>query len=472
MMSLAEAAMSLNAELVAGRTNHASNNFESLNFNSVSTDSRKFEPGALFVALRGDRFDGHEFIDAVANSGAAAALVDRDWAYEHAPLPLLVVEDTRLSLGRLAAAWRARFAMPLIAVVGSNGKTTVKEMIAAILREHFGESHMLATEANFNNDIGLPLTLLRLRETHRAAVVEIGMNHPGETEVLAGIARATIAVVNNAQREHQEHMKSVAEVANEHAALISSLPRGGVAVINADDAHADVWRAAAAGVGATVCDFGLDEGAAVHAKCEPGQFGSRIEVTTPEGAVNIDLPLPGLHNVRNALAAIAASLAAGASLESAALALQSFSAVSGRMQKKSTSGGAVLIDDTYNANPESVHAAIDVLAACPEPRVLVLGDMGEVGAEGPAFHAEVGEHARTARLTDLLTLGELTRLTVASFGAGRHAESIHQLIDIVRTYDRTGATLLVKGSRFMRMERVVDALVTGSSGRAATGGPH
>ncbi len=455
MMSLAQAAQTLSAQLV-GADAH---------FHSVSTDSRRIDRGALFVALRGERFDGHAFIAAVANSGAAGAMVDRASNPQAAPLPLLVVEDTRVSLGKLAAAWRARFAIPLIAVAGSNGKTTVKEMIAAILRERFGAEQVLATEGNLNNDIGLPLTLLRLRETHRAAVVEIGMNHPGETASLAALARPSIALVNNAQREHQEFMKSVADVAREHAALPASLSRGGVAVINADDEYAKMWRDAAARAGASVRDFGLGSQAAVHARYQLEPFSSRLDLHAPEGKVRLVLHVPGLHNVRNALAATAASLVAGASLATVALALEAFSAVKGRMQRSTAKGGAVLIDDTYNANPESVHAAIEVLAACPEPRVLVLGDMGEAGELGPAFHAEVGEHARRARLTSLLAMGELTRHALASFGGGRHAATLEELLGALQSYDCLGATLLVKGSRFMRMERVVESL----SARSADG---
>ena len=468
MMNLALAAQSLGASLV-GSDAH---------FHSVSTDSRNIKPGSLFIALRGERFDAHEFIGAVASSGAAGAMVDAAALIEPTSLPLVVVDDTRVSLGKLAALWRAGFAIPLIAVAGSNGKTTVKEMIAAILREHFGAAAVLATEGNFNNDIGLPLTLLRLRESHRAAVVEIGMNHAGETANLGAMAGPTIAVVNNAQREHQEFMKSVAEVAREHAALPASLKRGGVAVINADDEHAALWRMAAAQAGASVRDFGLAapgagnaapaNTAAVHARYQLGQFSSSLLVQAPEGSVRIELPLPGLHNVRNALAAVAAAGAAGASLDAAARALAAFSAVKGRMQRLSTAGGAVLLDDSYNANPESVHAAIEVLAACAEPRVLVLGDMGEVGEQGPAFHAEAGEHARQARLTSLLAMGELTRHAQAAFGGGRHCATIDEIWGELRPYDRPGATLLVKGSRFMRMERVVEKLV----GNAVAGGAH
>ncbi len=431
-----------------------------LSLGSISTDSRRTLRGALFVALRGERFDGHAFIDSVAQAGAAAAMVDRAWnpPAAGAALPLLVVDDTRVALGGLAAGWRAGFRFPLIAVAGSNGKTTVKEMIASILREHFGAEQVLATEGNLNNDIGLPLTLLRLRAGHQAAVVEVGMNHPGETARLAAMARPSIALVNNAQREHQEFMKSVAEVAREHAALITALPSGGIAVFNAEDAHAGLWRDAARLAGASVRDFGLDPAAAVSTHCSFKPFSSEMQVRTPEGTARFELPLPGLHNVRNALAAIAAASAAGASLEAAIQALARFSALRGRMQQRPGRSGAVLIDDSYNANPESVHAAIEVLAACPEPRVLVLGDMGEVGEQGPAFHAEVGEHARRAQLTSLLALGEQTRHAVKAFGGGLHTASLAELLQALRPWDRAGATLLVKGSRFMRMERVIEAL--------------
>ena len=255
-------------------------------------------------------------------------------------------------------------------------------------------------------------------------------------------------------------------LAREHAALPASLARSGVAVINADDEHAALWREAAERAGASVRDFGLGSRAAVHAEYQLDQFSSRLKLHAPEGDVRINLPVPGLHNVRNALAAVAAALAAGASLKAAAQALGAFSAVKGRMQQKSTTGGAVLLDDTYNANPESVHAAIEVLSACPEPRVLVLGDMGEVGEHGPAFHAEVGEHARRARLTSLLVMGELTRHSLASFGGGLHAATVEELLGALRPYDHDGATLLVKGSRFMRMERVVESLTAcGAAGQ-------
>jgi UDP-N-acetylmuramoyl-tripeptide--D-alanyl-D-alanine ligase len=291
-------------------------------------------------------------------------------------------------------------------------------MVAAILRLHYGEAAVLATQGNLNNDIGLPLTLLRLRMSHRAGVVEIGMNHPGETAVLGAIARPTIGLINNAQREHQEFMQSVEEVAHEHAALLGTVVRGGRAVINADDEFAPVWRKAAAAAGLAVRDFGIEQPAAVSARYALGDFSSDIALAAPEGEVNFSVPLAGVHNVRNALAAVAAATAAGATLASAASALTRFGGVRGRQQRKRSMAGATVIDDTYNANPESVRAAIDVLRRFAGETTLVLGDMGEVGDQGEAFHREIGEYARDARLGALLGFGEMTRHAVAAFGAG------------------------------------------------------
>jgi len=305
MMQLLQAARLLDAALVG----------EDVPFSAVSTDSRSIHAGDLFVALRGERHDGHAYLPQVAAGGAVAAMVDARHVAAapggSAPLAKLVVPDTREGLGELARHWRRRFDLPLILVVGSNGKTTVKEMIAAILRAHHGEDAELATQGNLNNDIGLPLTILRLRAEQGVAVVELGMNHPGETSSLAAIARPSIGVINNAQREHQEFMHSVEEVAREHARLIAALPQDGVAVINADDAFAPLWREAARAVGASVRDFGLEQPAAVTAECTPGDFSSDLKVRLPEGDVRFTLPVPGQHNVRNALAAAAATGAAG-----------------------------------------------------------------------------------------------------------------------------------------------------------------
>lgn len=437
-------------------------------FDAVCTDSRTLKKGDLFVALRGEKYDGHDFVAQAAAAGAVAALVDREFVNTAPGLPVAAVTDTTVALGALAAHWRRQFRIPLIAVVGSNGKTTVKEMIAACLRAHFGDAAVLATRGNLNNHIGLPLTLLALREAHRVAVVEAGMNHPGETAQLAAIAAPTIAVINNAQREHQEFMRSVADVAIEHASLITALAADGVAVINADDAHAGVWRSAAGA--RRLRDFGLQQAAAVRAQCRMQAASTHLEVTTPEEHATFDLPLAGEHNARNALAAIAAATAAGASLAVCARALARFVAVKGRLQIKTGRQGAMLIDDSYNANPDSVRAAIDVLARAPGRRLLVLGDMGEVGAQGAAFHEEVGHYAREAGIDGLYALGELAAVTARAFGVGaRHYLRIEDLLADVEAALNPQTALLVKGSRFMQMERVVRGVEV-SSGNSNNGG--
>ena len=430
-------------------------------FAAVSTDTRTLGEGSLFVALRGERYDGHEYIGAARARGAAAAMVDRRAPAAagtgDAGLPLLVVDDTRLGLGRLAAYWRGKFKLPLIAVTGSNGKTTVKEMIASILAGHAGAGRSFATPGNLNNDIGLPLTLLGLRAVHDCAVVELGMNHPGETAYLAAIAQPTVALVNNAQREHQEFMQSVEDVAREHGAVFSALPMDGVAVINADDSYADYWR----GVCATrpVLDFAVDREAAVGGRYALRDFGSEIVLRTPQGSIALSLRAAGVHNVRNALAAAAAASAAGVGLAAIARGLADFEPVQGRLQRKAVKSGAIVLDDSYNANPDSVIAAIDVLALAAGAKFLVLGDMGEVGAHGANFHAEVGRYARAAGIDRAFLIGELCAYAAAAFGEGaEHFSDIGTLQGALQSCVGAGVTVLVKGSRFMRMERLVQAL--------------
>ncbi len=431
-------------------------------FSDVCTDSRTLKSGDLFVALRGERYDGHDFVAKAAAAGAVAALIDRGHA-QAVPLPVAAVEDTTVALGALAAHWRRQFDIPLVAVAGSNGKTTVKEMIAACLRAHFGDAHVLATQGNLNNHIGLPLTLLTLRAAHCVGVVEVGMNHPGETAELAQIAGPTIAVINNAQREHQEFMRSVTDVADEHASLIKALPADGIAVINADDAHAAVWRAAAGH--REVRDFGFDLKATVSATCELQAASALLAVRTPEAVATLNLPVAGEHNARNALAAIAAATAAGATLESCVRALSGFAAVKGRLQIKRSRQGALLIDDTYNANPDSVRAAIDVLARTPGRKLLVLGDMGEVGDQGRDFHTEIGMYAHERGIDALYGLGELAAHAVRAFGEGaRHYAAIETLLVDVGAALGPQATVLVKGSRFMQMERVVRSFEDSTAG--------
>ncbi len=367
----------------------------------------------------------------------------------------------------LATHWRRQFRIPVAVVVGSNGKTTVKEMLASILRVHYGASQVLATEGNLNNAIGLPLTVLRLRTAHRVAVIELGMNHRGETAQLAAVAQPTVAVVNNAQREHQEFMRTVDEVAAEHADLVRALPPGGVAVVNADDAFADVWREAARRQpGASAIEFGLDFPAEVRGQFAGGAVGSTLAMSAPAGSATVSLAVPGRHTARNALAAAAAAIALGVPLAAVVRGLEAFRAVPGRLAAIRATSGAAVIDDTYNANPDSVRAAIDVLGAAPSPKWLVLGDMGEVGAEGPAFHREVGAFAHASGIDRLLTAGALAAEAGAAFGAGAdHFTTVEALAAHVAATAGADVTVLVKGSRFMRMERVVAAL----AGRAEAG---
>lgn len=432
-------------------------------FTSVSTDSRTIQPGALFVALRGEKFDGHDFIAAVARSGAAAAMVDARFDAAGAPLSLIIVDDTRFALGRLAQHWRAQFSPVLIGIAGSNGKTTTKEMIASILRSAAGEDAVLSTAGNLNNEIGLPLTLLRMREAHRLCAIELGMNHKGEIAYLAQIARPTIAVVTNAQREHLEFMGSVDEVAEENSAVYRALPEEGVAVVNADDEHAGDFRRAAEG--SRVVDFALNRGAAVTGRYQLKHLSSSVRIACPAGEIEATLSIPGLHNVMNALAAAAATYAAGIAPQAIAAGLTAFRPYTGRLQVKKSPEGMTVIDDSYNANPDSVRAAIDVLAGAPGRTVLVLGDMGEVGDDGPDFHSEIGRYARERGIGSVLAIGESTAHTVAAFGQdARHFGSCEDLTEALERVRDPGTTVLVKGSRFMRMERVVAALTGATAG--------
>ena len=427
-------------------------------FEGVSTDSRTAPAGALFVALRGESFDAHDFLDQVAARKVAAVVVEK--LPENFPLPALVVPDTLAALGRIGNAWRSRFAIPVIGVTGSNGKTTVKEMISAILAASFGDAARLATQGNLNNEIGVPLTVMRLDAVHRAAVVELGMNHPGEIARLAAIAEPTVALVNNAQREHQEFMHTVEAVARENGAVLQALPADGVAVFPGDDEYTALWRGLAGE--RPVLTFGLTDACDVRASYTPNSFGSDLEVTSPHARFSIKLAAAGEHNVRNALAATACALAAGISQDAIVRGLEAFAPVNGRLQRKQAACGATVIDDSYNANPDSVRAAIDVLAQSAAPRILVLGDMGEVGTQGPEFHEEIGGYAAGRGIESVLVTGALARHMT---GAG--AQHHEQFDDLLAALDKqmrqlgskSDATVLVKGSRFMKMERVVQHLV-------------
>ena len=435
-------------------------------FMRVHTDTRTIEPGDLFVALRGERFDGNDFLAEASARGAVAAICqgDADARLHAADLPGLVVPDARLALAALATGWRAQFPLPLIAVTGSNGKTTVTQMVAAILRAYKPDA-CLATQGNLNNDIGVPLTVLRLRAGHEIAVVELGMNHPGEIATLATIAQPTVALVNNAQREHLEFMGTVEAVAEENGSVIDALPAQGVAVFPSDDAFSALW-AAKAGARAALT-FSAATGAAHPADvtCLDAQWSGdawQVSVNTPAGSLHYALHIAGWHNVKNSLAAVACAQAAGVPLAPIALGLAAFKPVKGRSRAQlvQVAGRAItLVDDTYNANPDSVQAAIDVLASLPGPRLLVLGDMGEVGDKGPDFHAQAGQHACAQGIEAVFTLGSLSVATTKGFGTGRHFADMTALQSAVLAALPHTGSIVVKGSRFMKMEQVVEAIV-------------
>jgi len=425
-------------------------------YTGVSTDTRALSPGTLFVALRGERFDAHDFLPAVAAAGAAAAVVSRA---EAAGVPLIRVADTRLALGALAARWRAALDTPLVAVTGSNGKTTVKEMLAAILA---ARGPVLATRGNYNNDIGVPLTLFGLAREHRAAVVEMGANLPGEIGYLSALARPQVALVNNAGPAHLEGFGSMEGVARTKGEIYSGLRAEGVAVLNGDDHFAPLWRRLA-GDRRTV-SFGLGKHCEVRGEPLPGA-GNRFLLHLAAESIQIDLPLAGRHNLMNALAAAAAAWALGESLETVRAGLQQVAPVPGRLQPRQGVAGSLLIDDSYNANPASLTAAMESLVAGGGRCWLVLGDMAELGPGAPALHAEAGRDARRLGFERLYAIGTLSAEAVASFGdGGRHYPELEALLAALQqdlASVEAGVKVLIKGSRSARMERVVAALGAG-----------
>ena len=434
-----------------------------VSFKRVHSDTRSIEPGDLFVALRGERFDANDFLPEAKARGAVAALCQGDARaqLQTAGLPGLLVADSKLALGALAQQWRAQFKLPVIAVTGSNGKTTVTQMIAAILRAYKPQA-FLATQGNLNNDIGVPLTLLRLRSEHEIAVIELGMNHPGEIAALAAMTQPTVALVNNAQREHLEFMATVEAVALENGNVIAALPANGVAVFPADDAYSAIWAEAASA--RAQLQFCLADGIDADVRCSDARWSDaawQVAAQTPVGPLRYALHIAGRHNVKNSLAALACALAAGVPLDAIAAGLAAFEPVKGRSRALALQldGRALtLIDDSYNANPDSVRAAIEVLATLPAPRLLVLGDMGEVGDQGPQFHAEAGQLARSLGIETLFTLGQASDAAAISFGKGQHFADIDSMQAAVRSVLPQTGSVLVKGSRFMKMERVVAAI--------------
>lgn len=434
------------------------------------SDSRQVMADDLFIALRGDKFDAHDFLNDVQAKGAMACLIS---SVEKLPqgFPAIVVKNTQESLQILSSKWKQYCGQhklkQVVIVTGSNGKTTVKGMIQSIFEAAVGADKALATQGNFNNEIGLPLTLLRLDLNHELAVIELGMNHPGETAVLANIAKPNIALINNAQREHQEFMETVDAVAQEHALAIEALPKDGVAVYPADSEYSPYWKKVAEK--RTVIDFAFNQTATVWGKWLD-QANGQMMIHTPQGDFKVTLKILGDHNACNAVAASAVAIAAGVSLAKIQKGLESFEPVNGRMQKHLLTNDITVIDDSYNANPDSVRAAIDVLSNIKTAAWLVLGDMGEVGNQGPEFHREVGHYAGEKGIHKLFALGELSKEAVSAYQAcaaqGNVAQHFADVAELCTELNKSlqarknheEVTLLVKGSRFMRMERVVKAL--------------
>jgi UDP-N-acetylmuramoyl-tripeptide--D-alanyl-D-alanine ligase len=418
-------------------------------FTGVCHDTRSLQPGDLYVAIKGERFDGHNFLAEAISAGAVGALLARDM---ETPLPYVRVPNTRLALGNLGAFWRNQFQIPVIAITGSNGKTTVKEMIGAILG---GTGPGCVTRGNLNNDIGVPLTLTRMRASDRYAVIEMGMNHFGEIEYLSRLTRPTVALITNAGEAHLAGVGSVEGVARAKGEIFTGLRTAGTAVLNADDQFFPLWKTL---VGKHRClTFGLDSNADVSAQYRLTDSGSLIHLkTTTHGDIDMRVPLLGRHNVMNTLAGAGAAIAAGASLEQVKTGLEKLQTVSGRLEVKPGISGARIIDDTYNANPASVAAGLQVLKEFKGERVLVLGDMGELGPSAADIHFRVGELAGRIGIQRLFAIGELSRIAVGAFGKGaRHFDSPEALVEALQDCLHADMTVLVKGSRMMRMERIV-----------------
>ncbi|MBC7918076.1 MAG: UDP-N-acetylmuramoyl-tripeptide--D-alanyl-D-alanine ligase [Rhodoferax sp.] len=431
----------------------------------VHTDSRTLSVGDLFVALKGEKFDANAFLPEAVAKGAAVLLCHPKSLPDAAidQVPRIEVADATRALGALATQWRKQFSVPLIAVTGSNGKTTVTQMLASILQAAHPDGGSLATQGNLNNEIGVPMTLLRLRAEHRRAVVELGMNHPGEIALLAAMAQPTVALVNNAQREHLEFMHTIEAVARENGSVIAAVGAAGVAVFPHDDAYAPLWRSLA-GERRVVTFAMAGAGDANSLVCRDAQWwGSHWAVRAEGMGVELEfaLHIAGKHNVQNALAAAACALSAGVSAAAVQTGLAQFSPVKGRSRAMAlTIGGKdiTLVDDTYNANPDSVRAAIDVLAELPGPRLLVLGDMGEVGSQGPQFHAEAGRYAKSRGIESFMALGVLSQSAVDAFPGAQHFDAMDALKNAVTAALPQMRSVLVKGSRFMRMEQVVEEM--------------
>lgn len=445
MMPLSTAASMMDGQLV-GDDKH---------FTSVGTDSRHIEDGQLFYALKGEHFDGHAYLKSALEAGAAGVVVNQTHALDEDIKPAIVVEDTYKGLGLLAAGWRAEFSGPVVGITGSNGKTTVKEMLAAILKQKTGgQAKVLSTKGNLNNHIGLPLTLLNIKKEHAYAVVEMGMNHEGEIRYLTQIAKPDVVLINNAGSAHLGELGSLEAIARAKGEIIEGLAEAGTAVLNGDDHYYEFWKKLVNDK--PVMTFGFNAGHDVQGLLDSD---GQLEIRAQAGEVTVKLQSLGEHNAKNALAATAVALVLGASLSEIKSGLERFGGVAGRLQQQAGFKGALLIDDTYNANPMSMRAAVDVLKAFGSNTILVAGDMGELGEDAREMHAEIGAYAKQVGINHLFTFGTLSAAMTKAFGvSAQHFESLEALIETIKTIIDEHTTVLVKGSRYMKMERVVNAL--------------
>jgi len=423
-------------------------------FSGIEIDSRRVRPGSLFVALTGAHHDGHDHLDEAQSRGATAVFAARPVPTS---LPLLVAEDTVPALGRLAAAWRRQFQLPVIAVLGSNGKTTVKELTAAILRQRYGDA-VLATQGNRNNALGVPLTLFRLSSQYRAAILELGAGGHGEIAPLGEMALPDIAIITNAGLDHLAGFGGREGAAHANGEVFSVMDSNGIAVLNGDDECLAIWRQQA---GDRLClHFGFKSGMDVRGNWQPRSDGGDLTIESPWGRIQTRLRLMGRHNALNALAAAAACLALDIEPEAIAAGLAAVRPVAGRLQSKLGAGGARIIDDTYNANPSSLAAALETLATMPGKKLLVLGDMAELGDETDIWHSWAGQAARAAGVVELFAVGKRARLAAESFGEGAHHLTGNQaLVKVLLPKLRPGVNILVKGSRCMAMENLVAELM-------------
>jgi len=442
MMALSQARKILNG-VMSGKN---------VNFSSVSTDTRSLQEGELYIALQGDSFDGHDYIEQAKQAGAIAAIVHKDVLTS---LPVVKVENTRKALGELAAAWRQSFSGKVVAITGSNGKTTVKEMVSAIAEK---QGEVLATRGNFNNDIGLPLTLLRMQQ-ESFAVIEMGANHPGEISNLTNITQPDVALINNAAQAHLEGFGSLKGVAQAKGEIYQGLSKDGVAIINKDDEFAAYWLELASGK--MIIDFSMhDKTASVYGEWKQAETGGHLTVCISDEVLQINLHVHGLHNAMNALAAISVAEALGIKHTHITQALNEFTAVKGRLDFHRVSENLTVIDDTYNANPASLSVAIDVLNELPGERWLVLGDMGELGSDEREMHFEAGVKARVTGVTRLLAIGSASRHAVEAFGKNaKNFKNKNELVSFIKQHQSDELGILVKGSRFMHMEQIVESLI-------------